>query len=336
MDAAGAAVGVDTGDAVAAVAVIGSGSIGVAWATVFAGAGRAVRIFEIDPARRALVPAEVTVILSGLEVAGVLEGSAAQAAARITVWSTLAEAVEGVGYVQECIGEDVEAKRRMFADLDRITGRDVVLASSSSTIETSRFAVGLPGCERCLVVHPGNPPFFLRVAEVVPAPFTSERATRVASALLEGCGIAPILINEEIEGFVFNRLQGALLREAYCLVRDGIVSPVDLDTIVREGLGLRWSLIGPFATSELNTRGGLRRHAEVLGPVYARMGLERGADDPWSPETVELVAASIENALPYGSWDENVRARDAAMMELVAVRPGAANPLASGRHIVGA
>ncbi len=336
MDAAGAAVDVDSGGAVAAVAVVGSGSIGVAWATVFAGAGRAVRIFEIDPARRAVVPAEVEAILDGLEAAGVLEGSASQARARITVWSTLAEAIEGVDYVQECIGEDVEVKRRMFADLDRLTGPDVVLASSSSTIEASRFAAGLDGRERCLVVHPGNPPFFLRVAEVVPAPFTSERSIRVASELLQSCGIAPILINAEIEGFVFNRLQGALLREAYCLVRDGVVSPVDLDTIVREGLGLRWSVIGPFATSELNTRGGLRRHAEVLGPVYARMGLERGADDPWSPETVERVAARIEEALPHDSWDENVRVRDAAMMELLAVRRGAANPLAAGGHVAGA
>lgn len=315
---------------VTSVAVVGSGSIGVAWATVFAGAGRHVRIFEIDPVRRDLVPAETETILAGLAEAGVLDGSAADALARITVWPTLAEAVRGVGYVQECIGEDVEVKRRMFADLDALTAPDVVLASSSSTIETSRFAADLSGRDRCLVVHPGNPPFFLRVAEVVPAPFTSARATRVATDLLTQSGIAPILINEEIEGFVFNRLQGALLREAYCLVRDGIVSPADLDTIVREGLGLRWSVIGPFATSELNTRGGLRRHAEILGPVYARMGLERGADDPWTSETVERVAAGIERALPHDSWDDNVRARDRAMLHLLAARRGLHNPLHAG------
>ena len=96
-------------------------------------------------------------------------------------------------------------------------------------------------------------------------------------------------------------------------MRDGIVSPEDLDTLVREGLGLRWSVLGPFTTSELNTRGGLRRHARVLGPVYARFGIERAAEDPWTEATIERVAAAIEGALPHSSWEANVRERDRAM-----------------------
>ena len=95
--------------------------------------------------------------------------------------------------------------------------------------------------------------------------------------------MSPVLVKGEPEGFVFNRLQGALLREAYCLVRDGVISPADVDRVVKEGLGRRWAVFGPFETSHLNTRGGIRRHAELMGPAYERMGAERGQHDPWTP-----------------------------------------------------
>jgi 3-hydroxyacyl-CoA dehydrogenase len=98
-------------------------------------------------------------------------------------------------------------------------------------------------------------------------------------------------VRREVEGFLFNRLQGALLREAYCLVRDGVASVDDVDEVVRSGLGRRWALIGPFETSDLNTRGGIESHAAKMGPAYERMGAERGQHDPWTPELVAEVTA---------------------------------------------
>ena len=83
-----------------------------------------------------------------------------------------------------------------------------------------------------------------------------------------------------------------MLREAYCLVRDGVASVEDIDKVMRDGLGLRWSVIGPFETVDLNTRGGIRSHAQKMGPAYERMGAERGQHDPWTPELVETVAAA--------------------------------------------
>src|SRR5688500_6615019 len=108
----------------------------------------------------------------------------------------------------------------------------------------------------------------------------------------------PVLVRKEVEGFVFNRLQGALLREAYCLVRNGVASVEDIDRIVRDGLGLRWSVVGPFETADLNNRGGIEAHAEKMGPAYARMGAERGQHDPWTPDLVAKVAAARRRALP--------------------------------------
>lgn len=313
------------------VAIIGAGSIGIAWSIVFACAGIKVRIFELDDARRDSALAAAESLLVEMQGAGLCPEPTANIVARMSVWEELADAVDGVGYVQECIVEDVEVKRTLFAKLDELTSPDVVLASSTSAIPSSQFASHLEGRARCLVVHPANPPYFLRVAEIVPAEFTSASTVDVAAALLTRVDISPVLLNTEIEGFALNRLQGALLREAYCLVRDGVVSAVDIDTLVREGLGRRWSVIGPFTTSELNTRGGLRQHSKVLGSVYARFGLERGKDNPWTRETIDTVANAIETSLPHPRWEENVRERDHAMIQVAALLRGFDNPLTPRR-----
>lgn len=322
-----AAESTPSASAVDTVAVIGAGSIGIAWAIVFASAGRRVQLQEVDPVQREVALDVAESKLRELEVGGLLQESITTILGRISIREALEEALEGTGYVIECIIEDLDAKKELFVRLDALTPREVVLASSTSTIMTSRFATDLPGRDRCIVVHPANPPYFLRVAEIVPAPFTSDTSVAITAKLLSSCGLAPILLKQEIEGFVFNRLQGALLREAYCLVRDEIVTPIELDTLVRDGLGLRWSLIGPFATSELNTRGGLRRHGEVLGPIYARIGIERAQEDPWTPETIEQVATAVENSLPHRTWEENVRERDRGMIQLSSLLHSFQNPL---------
>lgn len=317
-----------TDGATETIAIIGAGRIGIAWAVVFASAGLAVRICESHEPTRSAALSEIASTLSELAGAHLVEERITTTLERITVCDTLEDALQGADFVQECVVEDLAVKRALFAQLDQLADPHVVLASSTSTIPASQFAEGLIGRERCLVVHPGNPPYVLRVAEVVPAAFTSSAAIARTHALLTRVKITPILLNQEIEGFAFNRLQGAMLREAYCLVRDGIVSPTDLDTLVRDGLGLRWSVIGPFMTSELNTRGGLRRHAEVLGPVYARIGVERADENPWTPDTIDLVATDIVAHLPHAEWEANVRERDRAMIRLTSLLRDFDNPLA--------
>jgi 3-hydroxyacyl-CoA dehydrogenase len=111
-----------------------------------------------------------------------------------------------------------------------------------------------------------------------------------------------------------------LLREAYCLVRDGVASAADIDRLVRDGLGLRWSVIGPFETVDLNTRGGIAAHAQRMGPAYLRMGQERGQNDPWSEDLVAHVTAEQRAALPLGGWEERVGWRDRALMALLRCR----------------
>ena len=239
-------------------------------------------------------------------------------AARIEPAADLGQAVRTAAFVHECVSEDLDLKRRLTADIDRLAPPDTVIGSASSAIPASEYAAGVEGRSRCLVTHPGNPPFLLRVVEIVPAGFTDPRATAAASDILEGAGLATIVVRKEVRGFVFNRLQGAMLREAYCLVRDGVASVDEIDAIVRDGLGLRWSVIGPFETVDLNTRGGIERHARLLGPAYAAMGAERGQDDPWTDELVADVTRQRRKLLPLADWDERVRWRDRALMRILA------------------
>lgn len=304
------------------VAIIGAGSIGAAWSIVFARAGHQVALFDIDAHRAIQALADVRSRVQDLTYYGLLNPyeHTDDILGRIIIAPKLSDATTDAGYVQECVAESLDIKKAVFAELDARCDAQAVLASSSSMIAASRFAAELPGQSRCLVVHPGNPPYLLPIAEVVPAPFTAPWATQRTIDLLSTAGMMPIHVQREVEGFVFNRLQGALLREAYCLVRDGVASPTDIDTVVREGLGRRWGVLGPFATSDLNTRGGIERHAAVMGPAYERMGAERGQHDPWTEDLVAAVATDLHRLQPLDRWEENVARRDRMMMALFAAQ----------------
>ncbi len=128
---------------------------------------------------------------------------------------------------------------------------------------------------RCLVAHPVNPPAVLRVIELVPAPGTLPDTVTRAAALFGAAGFAAVTLGREIEGFVLNRLQGAVLREAYRLVDEGVTDVAGIEAVMRLGLGPRWALSGPFETAELNTPGGIVAHAARMGPGLRPHG--RGA-----------------------------------------------------------
>ena len=306
------------------IAIIGAGAIGLAWAITFARAGHAARLF--DPQEKTLsdAPSAIGQRLERLREFGLIDEAPADIAARIRICGSEAETVDGAQHVQENAPENLELKRDLMRRLDGLTDKDVTLASSTSAIRASQWAHDLPGRRRCLVIHPANPPYLIPVVELVPAEFTDNAVVDQAGRLMSSAGLKPIVVGKEVEGFVFNRLQGALLREAYCLVRDNVASVEDIDLIVREGLGLRWSFMGPFETAELNTRGGIAAHAERMGPAYRRMGAERGQDDPWTPDLVAKVSGERRALLPLDEWESRVLWRDEMLMRLLAFkrRPG--------------
>ncbi|MBN9425311.1 MAG: 3-hydroxyacyl-CoA dehydrogenase, partial [Burkholderiales bacterium] len=283
-------------------AIIGGGSIGVAFAVVFCRAGWQVRLHDPDAGRRDAVARELLDCLHDLQRFGLLDEAPTAVAGRLQVSDSLAQAVAEADLVQECAPEQAQLKREVFAQLDAAAPAAAILASASSALPASVYASALPGRGRCLVAHPGNPPYLIPVIEIVPAPFTEPLVAQRAEALYWQAGLSPVRVRKEVEGFIFNRLQGAVLREAYCLVRDGIADVEDVDTVMRDGLGLRWSFMGPFETVDLNTRGGIASHAVKMGPAYERMGAERGQHDPWTPELVATVVAQRRARLALDEW----------------------------------
>jgi len=296
------------------IAIVGAGSIGSSWAVVFARAGHEVALYDADPERLPAAAADVEERLAALADAGLLDEPPDQAAGRVTTHAELAPALAGAAHVQECAPEYLELKRELFQTLDRLAEPNATLASSSSAMTISNTAGDLEGRARCLVVHPANPPHLLPIVELVPAPFTDEAVVDRVRDLLERAGMSPVRVRRELEGFVYNRLQGALLREAYCLVRDGVISVDELDRVVREGLGRRWAVIGPFETVDLNTRGGIAVHARRMGSTYERMGAERGQHDPWDEALVAEVTRQRRALLPLSDWEHRVAWRDQALI----------------------
>lgn len=296
------------------VAVVGAGSIGVSWCLVFARAGHAVALYDPDAARLDSSLEEVRAKLAPLSEARLLDESIETIAGRIERMSGLAAALIGTDYVQESVPEHLELKQEVMAEIEAHVDADCVLASSSSALMPSRIFAGLGKPERALVVHPANPPHLLPVVELVPGASTRSEVVDDTEGLLTRAGMSPVRVAREIEGFVYNRLQGAVLREAYALVRDGVVDVEGIDKVMRDGLGRRWAVVGPFETSDLNTRGGIAAHAERMGPAYARMGAERGQDDPWTQELVASVAAQRRALLPLEDWEERVAWRDAELV----------------------
>jgi L-gulonate 3-dehydrogenase len=165
----------------------------------------------------------------------------------------------------------VEVKRALFAELDRLAPPDAILASSTSAIVASLFTEGLAGRARCLVAHPVNPPHLVPIVELCGAPWTAPDTVARARAIYESVRQVPVTVHREVEGFVLNRLQGALLAEAFRLVGDGVVSPQDLDKTIKDGLGLRWSFMGPFETIELNAPGGIPDYCARYTGFYRRL-----------------------------------------------------------------
>ena len=277
------------------IAIVGSGLIGRAWATVFAGAGYAVALYDPAPGAAKAAKAFVAKSLRAQAALG-LVADAAAGARRVRVAKDLADALTGVDLVQENGPETVEAKRALYAEMDRLAGPKTILASSTSYIPCSAFSEGVPGKARCLVGHPVNPPHLVPIVELAPAPWTDPKVVARAKAIYARAGQVPILLRKEVAGFVLNRLQAVLLAEAFRIVGAGVCSPEDVDKTIRDGLGYRWSFMGPFETIELNAPGGIPDYAARYGASLDRMTGDVLIADPFGKANVETIMAQWPGA----------------------------------------
>jgi L-gulonate 3-dehydrogenase len=289
------------------VALIGAGLIGRSWANVFARGGWDVRITDTHGPTLDTAPGLIEASLLDLEAHG-LVANAKAAAQRVTPVRSIADALKGARFVQESGPELLDAKIALFKELDASTGPDVILASSTSAIVASKFTESLTGRARCLVAHPVNPPHLVPVVELCGAPWTSADTIARARKVFDDLAMRPIEVRKEVDGFVLNRLQAALLAEAFRLVEDGVVSPQDLDSTVADGLGLRWAFMGPFETIELNAPEGIADYCRRYGPFFTRVASDPAPATVWDPVNWQKAvdawgpAPSTEVVLRKSEW----------------------------------
>jgi 3-hydroxyacyl-CoA dehydrogenase len=303
---------------VARVAVVGTGVIGASWAALFLARGLDVVATDPAPGAEERLRADVAAHWPAVAATGLAEGADP---ARLEFTADLAEAVAGADFVQENGPEREEVKHALFAALDAAARPDVVLASSSSGMLPTAIARACPAHpERVLVGHPFNPPHLLPLVEVVPGERTAEPAVEAAMAFYTALGKRPIRLRHELPGHVANRLQAALWREAYSLVDRGVATVADIDTAIANGPGLRWAVLGPFATQHLSGGpGGIAHVLEHLGPPTEAWWRDLG-DPSLTPELVAKIVAGVEAALAGTDPAELVARRDAVLRTLIAIR----------------
>lgn len=273
-----------------AVAVIGTGVIGRSWIRAFARAGFSTRVF--DPDSEQVARAVAWARKSALDDVhlGLCAYAEAQAEeSRITVCETLGEALHGVTYVQESGPEAIAVKQSIYTALDAAAAPEVVLGSSTSAHDMTAIARDLPGAGRCIVAHPVNPPHVIPLVEVLAGADTRPDVTASTVALLGQAGMAPVVLDRYAPGFVLNRLQAAVVREAVSLVGAGVASPEVVDTVMRDGLGLRWALMGPFGTGHVNADDGVGSYYRMYGDAYRAIWKDLEAAPDFGEHVIDAI-----------------------------------------------
>jgi len=299
------------------IALIGGGLIGQAWAIVFARAGHEVRIYDASPLTMEQAEVNIASRLNDLTRFKLVDNPDT-VLERIIFAIKPADALAGADYVQESAPERLDVKRELYVELDRYLGPSAIIGSSTSGIPASAFTQNLACRARCLVAHPINPPSVTPLVELCPAPWTDPGTVDRVADLMTRAGQSPIRLKKEIEGFVANRLQGALLTMALRLVDEGICSVEDVDIAIKDGIGRRWSFMGPFETIDLNAPGGIADYMARYGGLYEE--IERSNPEPldWSPALAASLETERRDRLPAENITDRSEWRDRRLMALAA------------------
>lgn len=301
------------------VTIAGAGLIGRGWAAAFARAGWQVALWDSAPAALPQAEAAVRATLAQMAAYGLADTGLVPS---ITTHSDLAEALHGSAYVQENVPESRDIKAAVMARIDALATPEALIGSSTSTIPGSLFLADLPGRARAMVAHPANPPHLMPVVELVPSAWHGAADVARFQAVLASIGQVPVVLKAEIEGFVMNRLQAAVVNEAVALVAAGVIDPAGLDAVMKHSLGLRWALMGPFETMDLNAPVGFLDYATRYGRYYEAMGRQLSVAQPWPPEALAEIEASRRAAVPQDAISDRMAWRDRGLMRLMAMKSG--------------
>ncbi len=301
------------------VAIIGAGVIGASWATAFLARGMDVVASDPAPGAEDALYKTVDAQWPAMQQIGLSPGASKQ---RLWFAASPEDAVAGVGFVQENGPERLDIKRELFRRLDEAAPPDALLATSTSTITISEFQhVCTRHPERVVLGHPFNPPHLIPLVEVGGGKETAPDAIERTLTFYRAVGKHPIHLRREVVGHVANRLQAALWREAFHLVKSGVATVADVDAAIAHGPGLRWSLLGPFMNLHLS--GG----ADGVGALFGKP-LWQATEGIWRDlggVTVDAdlgarVVAGVSDELGERDLTEVIRQRDEALVKLLKLK----------------
>ena len=256
-----------------------------------------------------------TVALAGTGLAG-----DADTMSRISVHGKLEEALQDVDFVQESVPEDIAIKQDILRRIEEVAPLDAIIASSTSGIMPSKLVEALSRPERFLVVHPLTPPHLLPITELCVAPLTSQVTLETVTNLLLSIGQYPVQLKAEIPGFALNRILGAMMNECFALIRDGVLSPEDVDPLLTEGFGLRWGIIGPLAAMDLNAPGGIGEYLRRYGGIYDVVARSRGGEPVLNGALIDEIAAALRSGIAKSDPAARIARRDRGIAELRSAR----------------
>ena len=245
------------------IGVIGGGLIGASWAAIFSKSGFNVFVYDTMPVVFDTFNERVKLFLEELKSIDP-KINIEDSFNRISVNVSIEDLCHNADYIQESAPEILSVKQELFAKLDQLAPDHVVIASSSSAMPISSITQNLKGQHRCIIAHPANPPHLIPCVEICPGPNTSSITIEKTKTIFDQSGASSVNVKKEIDGFILNRLQGALLNESLRLYSEGYASSDEIDATIRDGLGLRWAFMGPFETIDLNAPGGIRTIWHVM------------------------------------------------------------------------
>lgn len=299
------------------IGIIGSGLIGRSWSMLFASVGYQVMLYDILPEQIAAALRETEKELTSLEERGMLRGklNSQQQFKCISATNDLKELAKDAFFIQECIPERLEMKQKLYLELDKVVEPKTIMSSSTSTFLPSLFSKDLVHKENIVVSHPINPPYYVPLVEIVPAPWTKPDIVIRTRALMEEIGQKPVTLSREIEGFALNRIQYAILNETYRLVESGILDVKDIESVMSDGLGMRYAFLGPLETAHLNAEG-MANYFERYSPTMYAVSQTMGPTPRMGGETGAEIARQLEVMVPLDKLAERRAYRDSCLTKL--------------------
>lgn len=303
------------------VACVGAGVIGHSWACCFAQRGYTVRLMDINQDVLNDIPEKVRANYEVFIKKGLLTHDELEATLkRIKIGSDISWAVESADFCIESVLEDLSLKKDVFTQMDKFAPKRAILASSTSSQSITEIGRVTGRPEKCIIMHPLNPPHIIPAVEVVRGKCTSEETTSLTVELLKKIRRKPYVCMKEVPGFVMTRLMTIILREALSLLNRGVASVEDIDTAINAGVGLRFGLMGIFEINNLTSTGGLemflKKYSESIRHIWA--DIEELKEIP--SDLAEKAVAGIKDELRGKSPEEIIRWRDEKLLELMKIR----------------